>query len=37
MMRVHVGHDIGLMVTYAYAAQFPDETEKVAPIDDRLR
>src|SRR5437764_1387517 len=23
-----VGHDIGLMVAYAYAAQFPDEVEK---------
>ena len=23
-----VGHDIGLMVAYAYAAQFPKETEK---------
>src|SRR6202035_3283310 len=23
-----VGHDIGLMVAYAYAAQFPTETEK---------
>jgi len=23
-----VGHDIGLMVAYAYAAQFPAETEK---------
>jgi len=25
-----VGHDIGLMVAYAYAAQFPAETEKTA-------
>src|SRR5947208_14198951 len=25
-----VGHDIGLMVAYAYAAQFPTETEKLA-------
>lgn len=25
-----VGHDIGLMVAYAYAAQFPEETEKLA-------
>ena len=25
--RECVGHDIGLMVAYAYAAQFPDETE----------
>src|SRR5438270_1055418 len=24
-----VGHDIGLMVAYAYAAKFPDETEKL--------
>ena len=24
-----VGHDIGLMVAYAYAAQFPAETEKL--------
>src|SRR5580765_5176646 len=24
-----VGHDIGLMVAYAYAAQFPTETEKL--------
>jgi pimeloyl-ACP methyl ester carboxylesterase len=24
-----VGHDIGLMVAYAYAAQFPNETEKL--------
>jgi pimeloyl-ACP methyl ester carboxylesterase len=23
-----VGHDIGLMVAYAYAAQFPAEVEK---------
>ena len=28
-----VGHDIGLMVAYAYAAQFPDETEKLAVLD----
>ena len=28
-----VGHDIGLMVAYAYAAQFPDETEKLAVMD----
>jgi pimeloyl-ACP methyl ester carboxylesterase len=28
-----VGHDIGLMVAYAYAAQFPDETEKLALMD----
>ena len=24
-----VGHDIGLMVAYAYAAQFPSEVEKL--------
>ena len=28
-----VGHDIGLMVAYAYAAQFPLETEKLAVLD----
>jgi pimeloyl-ACP methyl ester carboxylesterase len=28
-----VGHDIGLMVAYAYAAQFPDETEKLVEMD----
>src|SRR2546428_4702333 len=28
-----VGHDIGLMVAYAYAAQFPEETEKVVLMD----
>jgi pimeloyl-ACP methyl ester carboxylesterase len=28
-----VGHDIGLMVAYAYAAQSPDETEKLAVMD----
>jgi pimeloyl-ACP methyl ester carboxylesterase len=28
-----VGHDIGLMVAYAYAAQFPAETEKLALLD----
>jgi pimeloyl-ACP methyl ester carboxylesterase len=28
-----VGHDIGLMVAYAYAAQFPLETEKLVLID----
>jgi pimeloyl-ACP methyl ester carboxylesterase len=27
------GHDIGLMVAYAYAAQFPAETEKLAVMD----
>ena len=28
-----VGHDIGLMVAYAYAAQFPRETEKLVLMD----
>ncbi len=28
-----VGHDIGLMVAYAYAAQFPEDTEKLAVLD----
>src|SRR5256886_15040650 len=28
-----VGHDIGLMVAYAYAAQFPVETEKLVLMD----
>jgi pimeloyl-ACP methyl ester carboxylesterase len=28
-----VGHDIGLMVAYAYAAQFPDETDKLVVMD----
>ena len=27
------GHDIGLMVAYAYAAQFPDEIERIALMD----
>jgi pimeloyl-ACP methyl ester carboxylesterase len=27
------GHDIGLMVAYAYATQFPNETEKLAVMD----
>jgi pimeloyl-ACP methyl ester carboxylesterase len=31
-----VGHDIGLMVAYAYAAQFPTETEKLALLDAPL-
>src|SRR5579862_350411 len=31
-----VGHDIGLMVAYAYAAQFPDETIKLALLDAPL-
>lgn len=28
-----VGHDIGLMVAYAYAAQYPDQVSKVALLD----
>lgn len=28
-----VGHDIGLMVAYAYAAQFPDQVEKLALLE----
>ena len=28
-----VGHDIGLMVAYAYAAQFPDAVEKLVLMD----
>jgi pimeloyl-ACP methyl ester carboxylesterase len=28
-----VGHDIGLMVAYAYAAQFPAETERLVVMD----
>jgi pimeloyl-ACP methyl ester carboxylesterase len=31
-MRV-VGHDIGLMVAYAYAMMYPDEVEKLALLD----
>ena len=27
-----VGHDIGLMVAYAYAAQFPSDVSRIAPI-----
>jgi pimeloyl-ACP methyl ester carboxylesterase/uncharacterized RmlC-like cupin family protein len=30
---VVVGHDIGLMVAYAYAAQFPSETDKLVLMD----
>ncbi len=30
---VVVGHDIGLMVAYAYAAQYPSEVNKVALLD----
>ena len=32
-----VVHDIGLMVAYAYAAQFPAETEKLVVMDAFLR
>jgi pimeloyl-ACP methyl ester carboxylesterase len=28
-----VGHDIGLMIAYAYAAQFPNEVEKLVVMD----
>lgn len=28
-----VGHDIGMMVAYAYAAQFPNDTERVVLMD----
>jgi pimeloyl-ACP methyl ester carboxylesterase len=28
-----VGHDIGLMVAYAYAAQFPSEVKRIALLD----
>ena len=28
-----VGHDIGLMVAYAYAAQYPNEVERIALLD----
>lgn len=28
-----VGHDIGLMVAYAYAAQYPAETDRIALMD----
>jgi len=31
-----VGHDIGLMVAYAYAAQFPQDLEKLVVMDDFL-
>lgn len=31
-----VGHDIGLMVAYAYAAQFPDDVKKLALLDALL-
>ena len=34
LRRVKVaGHDIGLMVAYAYAAQYPDEIERIALMD----
>lgn len=28
-----VGHDIGLMVAYAYAAQYPDEVERIVLVE----
>ncbi|HEY7252696.1 MAG TPA: alpha/beta hydrolase, partial [Methylomirabilota bacterium] len=28
-----VGHDVGLMVAYAYAAQFPEATERIVLMD----
>ena len=28
-----VGHDIGLMVAYAYAAQYPAEVDRIALMD----
>src|SRR5207247_6171134 len=28
-----VGHDIGLMVAYAYAAQFPDDVDRLVLMD----
>jgi len=31
-----VGHDIGLMVAYAYAAQYPDEVEKLVLLEAPL-
>src|SRR5271155_6096585 len=31
-----VGHDIGLMVAYAYAAMFPQETEKLVLMEAGL-
>lgn len=34
VIKAHVvGHDIGLMVAYAYAAQFPAEVEKLVVMD----
>jgi pimeloyl-ACP methyl ester carboxylesterase len=32
-----IGHDIGLMVAYAYAAQFPSEVQKLVVMDTFLR
>jgi pimeloyl-ACP methyl ester carboxylesterase len=32
-----VGHDIGLMVAYAYAAQYPTEVERIVLMDAFLR
>ena len=31
--EVVVGHDIGLMVAYAYAAQYPNEVDRIALMD----
>ena len=31
------GHDIGLMVAYAYAAQYPDEVDPRSPVFHSLR
>jgi pimeloyl-ACP methyl ester carboxylesterase len=28
-----VGHDIGLMVAYAYAAQYPAEVDRIVLVD----
>ena len=28
-----VGHDIGLMVAYAYATQYPKEVDRIALMD----
>jgi pimeloyl-ACP methyl ester carboxylesterase len=34
LKRIRIaGHDIGLMVAYAYAAQYPDEVERIALMD----
>jgi pimeloyl-ACP methyl ester carboxylesterase len=30
------GHDVGMMVAYAYAAQFPDDVNKLALLDALL-